>query len=88
MALTNLADLALAPGERLFVDRVEDGVATLLIGSEGREEVNVAADELPVECGEGAALRVAQDGSLQRDESRDVEDRAAIDALMGELFDE
>lgn len=65
-----------------FVDRLEDGVATIIV-SVGEGELHIPAYALPEGAGEGDFLRV----TLAVDEARKAAERDEIDRLYGELGD-
>jgi hypothetical protein len=81
-----LEELRLAPGEVLFLDRIEDGVATLVIGANGDREESLPVDRLPPDAREGQRLRVREDGQLEWDHAATDEDRQQVEDLMAELL--
>jgi hypothetical protein len=90
----NVTELKLAPGEVVFLDRIEDAddslpcVATLLLGEGGSREENVPRDQLPPEAREGDRLRMTEDGRLHVDREATDAGRAAVADLMAELLGE
>jgi hypothetical protein len=86
--MKELRELQLAPGETVFLDRIEEGVATLLIGADGGREETVAAGCLPPDARDGQRLRVREDGSLAVDHEATASDRRAVEELMAELLGE
>jgi hypothetical protein len=86
--MKNVTELQLAPGTIVFLDRIEEDVATLLLGEgEGREE-NVPCDQLPPSAREGDRLRVTAEGRLAVDSEATEAGRAAVADLMTELLGE
>ena len=86
--MKNLAELHLTAGEIVFLDRLEEDVATLLLGPTGEREENVPRDQLPAEAREGDRLRVSEDGRLLVDPAATAAGRDAVADLMAELLGE
>lgn len=84
--MKNLSELKLKPGETLFLDRIEEGVATLLLGPDGAREENVPRDQLPSDAAEGQRLRVRPDGVLEIDHEATRAGLDATAALIAELL--
>jgi hypothetical protein len=81
-----LAELKIAPGEVVFLDRVEGDVATLLLGPDGSDEANVSRKELPRKVREGDRLRMGTSGRLRVDREATRAGQAAVADLMAELL--
>jgi Protein of unknown function (DUF3006) len=84
--MKDLRDLQLRPGDTVFLDRIEDDVATLLIGPEGKQEENVPRTQLPPGSREGQTLRMTAAGRLEVDAEATKSDQAAVQSLMDELL--
>lgn len=65
---------------RAFVDRIEDGRATILLG-DGGEQVTLPAGCLPQDAGEGSVLKV----TIRLDDSATKQTEEIVDALVSRL---
>jgi Protein of unknown function (DUF3006) len=84
--MKDLRDLRLRPGERVFLDRIEEGVATLLLGPDGKQEESVPREQLPPDVREGQTLRVSPAGHLEVDDEATEAGHDAVQSLMDELL--
>jgi hypothetical protein len=84
--MKDLRELGLRPGETLFLDRIEEGVATLLLGEGGEREENVPREQLPSGAAEGHWLRVREDGRLEVAPHATEAAREETSDLMAELL--
>jgi hypothetical protein len=84
--MKDLRDLQLRPGDTVFLDRIEEDVATLLIGPDGKQEENVPRAQLPPDAREGQMLRVTPEGHLEIDAEATEAGRQAVRSLMDELL--